>query len=307
MHIPETPILNEDLTADWSGLKRFRRRLMMPFYRIPDLGIAGLTPLKTHALITGFPRSGTTLLLAMMEYAYPRARHFGHEVSGWRAATFTRRNHELVISKVPRDIFRLHRLENFYANRTAQLKTILVVRDPRDILTSHHAGYDHLPYYIDFDRWREYYRYVIYHIRQGKNLLVRYEDFVADVPTHQAKIEQFIGHKADRPFEDFHKAQRTDFDTKPLNGVRPTDTKNVARWKHPKHTQRLHDILRHIPEFPQMLRELQYETDESWIESLPPPPAPTQTPASNSTTQTLPPYSPKPTPAPSQDKARNPV
>src|SRR5579863_2565680 len=100
----------ESIWDEWSTFKRLRRRLTSLPYRAVDSGLFGLKPLRTHIHICGYPRSGTTLLLLMMEYALPQARHFGREISAWRAATFEWRNHEVVLSKCPLDIFRLHRV-----------------------------------------------------------------------------------------------------------------------------------------------------------------------------------------------------
>src|SRR5580692_8967531 len=128
----------ESIWDEWKGFKRLRRRFRAAFYRLPDTGRFGLTPLRTHILICGYGRSGTTLLLMMIEQSLPKARSFGQEKSAWRAATFERRNHAVLISKTPRDISRLHRIRNFYKNRQAALKTIVMIRDPRDVLSSRH-------------------------------------------------------------------------------------------------------------------------------------------------------------------------
>src|SRR5690348_217375 len=100
--------------ASWPRLLQLERRLLMPLYRLPDTGLLGLTPLRTHILVCGFPRSGTTLLQLMLENSLPHARRFGREVGGWRAATYAWRNHAVLISKVPHDMFRLDPLRKFY-------------------------------------------------------------------------------------------------------------------------------------------------------------------------------------------------
>src|ERR1700759_582777 len=91
----------------WEPWGRIRRGVRAPFYRFPDTGLFGLTPLKMHVLICGFPNAGTTLLQLMLENGLPKARRFGRERAGWRAATYSRRNHELMISKQPQDLIRL--------------------------------------------------------------------------------------------------------------------------------------------------------------------------------------------------------
>ena len=52
----------ESIYPKGSALKAFRRRLLSPIFRISDTGFCGLHRLRTHIVICGFGRSGTTLL-----------------------------------------------------------------------------------------------------------------------------------------------------------------------------------------------------------------------------------------------------
>jgi hypothetical protein len=214
---------NETIWDEWKGFKGLRRRLRAVIYRLPDTGWFGLTPLRTHILICGYPRSGTTLLLMMMEYALPKARFFGREVAAWRAATFQWRNHAVVISKVPTDIFRLHRIRNFYKTRRAKLKTIIMIRDPRDVLSSHHPDTGREAYFMDFEQWKDVHTDVMRYRNDTDVMLLKYEDLVGDPGAVQARVDAFTGEKSERPYADAHKAKRSDFDTDPLNGVRAMD------------------------------------------------------------------------------------
>jgi hypothetical protein len=256
----------ESIWDEWGPLKRVRRQLSSVVYRLPDTGFFGLTPLRTHIHICGYPRSGTTLLLLMMEYALPRARHFGREISAWRAATFERRNHEVVISKCPLDIFRIHRVRNFYKGRRAKFRPIILIRDPRDALTSHHFSTGKERYFQDLDQWKEVTQYVQRYRNDPEVLLLRYEDLVSDPDAIQAKIDAFTGEASERRYADAHKEERKDFDGGPLNGVRPVDRRGIARWRRPQHRQRVEHVLREVPDFPQILIDLGYEHDASWVE-----------------------------------------
>lgn len=255
----------ETIYDQWPPFKRLRRRLFAPVFRVSDTGLFGLHRLRTHILICGYRRAGTTMLLAMMEYAMPGAKKFGQEVSGWRAATWCWRNHEVIVSKMPKDIFILGKMQNFYRGRRAKLKTIVLLRDPRDVLTSKHASHDRR-YFETLEEWRRVNAQCQLHRADPDVLLIKYEDLIADVPGMQRRIEAFTGEKVSRPFADFYKAGAEGFDTRPLNGLRPVDRKGVGRWMEPEHRERIEQILREAPEFPQMLIELGYEKDESWIE-----------------------------------------
>lgn len=250
----------------WSPWKRLRRRVRMAVFRLPDSGAFGLVPLRTHILICGFPRSGTTLLQLMLENGLPSSRHFGREVGGWRAATYCWRNHELLISKVPHDVFRLDPLRNFYAGRAASLRIILMVRDPRDVLTSVRKMGGPPGYVVGPERWRRHYRAFRRERLAPDVLEVRYEHLVRHPADEELRIEQFTGERAKVPFEAFHTIRRPDFDTSTLNGLRPLDQSPLDRWARPQHRARMERVLEDLPELPGALIELGYEQDTEWIE-----------------------------------------
>ena len=275
MHPPERPPSQiasissqkcEEIGADWPPLLRLERRLLMPLYRLADTGALGLTPLRTHILVCGFPRSGTTLLQLMLENSLPHARRFGREIGGWRAATYAWRNHPIVISKVPHDLFRLDALRNFYATRKATLKIILMLRDARDVLTSQRANGGPVGYCVSCDRWRSYYDAFVRERAAGDCLVVRYEDLVNEPDRQQYRIEQFTGETMQVRLSDFHAIPRPDFKIDTLNGVRPVETRLVARWRRDEHHRRIDNVLRELPELPEALIDLGYEPDSAWVE-----------------------------------------
>jgi Sulfotransferase domain len=254
---------NETIYSNWPALKRFRRRLIAPLFRFSDTGLLGLRKLRTHIVICGYQRSGTTLLLAMMEHALPEAKQFHKEISGWRAATWCWRNHEVMVSKVPRDILKLHQLRNFYRNRRAKIKAIVLVRDPRDMLTSNHTSHARR-YFQDLDEWKSLHAAFRAQKDQTDVLVIKYEELVADVPRMQKQIENFTGEKMARPFDEFHQNKKEEFDASALNGIRPVDRKGIGRWRAPEHRERIKEILQQVPDLPAILIELGYETDDSW-------------------------------------------
>ncbi len=257
---------------------------MASVYRFPDQGLFGLTPLQSHVLICGFPAAGTTLLQLMLENGLPQARRFGKEVGGWRAATYAWRNHPVVISKVPHDVFRLPALRAFYATRRARLRVLLMLRDPRDLLTArrpktgigaggcgrhaNEAGVE--DYCLSPEQWRKYWVAFCHNRRHPDAQVVKYEDLVADVGSEQRRIEGFVGHPMAVPFADCMTVERPDFDSTTLRGRRPVETSRVARWRNPDHAARLADVLHHLPELPTAVAELGYEPDARWAEPFRP-------------------------------------
>ncbi len=253
-----------DAFDHWAAWQKFRRGFQAPFYRLPDTGLFGLTPLRMHILICGFQASGTTLLQLMMENSFPQARRFGKERSGWRAATYSLRNHELLISKQPRDMLRLEPLKQFYKSRRAKLRIILMLRDPRNLLTTRASKDGTGPYGGSAAEWRTYYRAFCQQNEQPECLVVRYEDLVQNVTGEQERIERFIGRPIKMPFADFLTVDREDFDTHTLCGLRPLDTSRVSRWRQPAHADRLRDMLKQLPELPGELIKLGYEQNDDW-------------------------------------------
>lgn len=259
-------ILRTTIGEEWPLLKRLRRQIAMPLFRVPDTGLFGLHKLEMHILICGFPRSGTTMLQMMLENALPQAKRFGREVGGWRAATFSWRNHPLLISKVPHDVFRLQPLRNFYSKRSAGLKIVLMLRDPRGVLTSQRKTGGPAGYVVSSERWSRYYEAFVRHRVDEDVMEVRYENLVSEVEAEQARVEQFLDLKMSVPFCEFHRIERPDFDTSTLNGLRPIEQSLLARWAQPDHYGRIEQILAEIPQLPQALIDLGYERDQSWID-----------------------------------------
>ena len=247
----------------WPWVKRWRRRVLGACYRLPDTGWFGLTRLELHVVICGFPRSGTTLLQMALQYAHPQARGFRGETEGWRAASYCRRNHRVLISKVPSDLFELDRLRAFYAGRSARLRVLAMVRDPRDQLTSRHTLN---PLHLETCRtWRRFYQAFTEQRDQDDVQVVKYEDLVRDAASVQGQIEGFLGLSPGRRFDRFHTADWSGFDQFALNGLRPIDAAGVGRWREPQHAPRISAALRELPELPQALVDLGYESGDTWL------------------------------------------
>ena len=278
--LPEEGTPPGTIFDSWPACKRLRRKLISAVYRLPDTGLFGLTPLQSHVLICGFPAAGTTLLQLMLENGLPQARRFGREVGGWRAATYAWRNHPVVISKVPHDVFRLPALRAFYAGRRAQLRVLLMVRDPRDLLTArrpctgrgtggcgghaNQAGAE--DYCLAPHQWRRYWAAFCRNRRQADAQVVRYEDLVSDVAAEQVRIERFVGRPMAVPFAGCMSVDRPDFDATALRGRRPVDATGIARWRDPAHAPRLARVLAELPELPAAVADLGYAPDPRWAD-----------------------------------------
>jgi hypothetical protein len=228
-----------------------------------DRGWFGLRPLQTHVVICGFPRSGSTLLLLMAEACVADARIFGKQVDALAAAKQSLRNHPIMITKTPHDLFFADEIRNYYADRKAKARFIITVRDPRAVLTSINRGRDN-DYGLAPERWSSYYEHVQHVTASEDAVVVKYEDLVRRPDEVQGRLTQFIGWNCTCPFDQFHTRVPANFDVRFLNGLRPLDPNTIQSWRHERNRARLQQVLRELPELPDRLIEMGYESDTSW-------------------------------------------
>ena len=229
-----------------------------------ERGWLGLTPLQTHVVLCGFQRSGTTLLLLMAETCVSDAKMFGREARGYRMAQYLWRNHPVMITKHPGDIFWIDEIRAYYATRKPRTRFVVTTRDPRAVLTSFHARIGENQYFVTPERWRIFYEYYQYVRHFDDVITVEYADLVLHPQDVQKRLTDFIGWKVHRPFEQFHTAVPANFRTTALNGLRRLDPSALDRWKHSRHRDRIRHLLQEMPELPTRLIEMGYETDTSW-------------------------------------------
>jgi hypothetical protein len=229
-----------------------------------DSGWIGRTPLRMHLVVCGFPRGGTTLMSLMLQVAYKRAKAFRKERAAIRAAYLTDRNHALMISKRPDDIFYLDRLRAIYAHRRPSVRFLLMMRDPRAVLTSVHSSAKDR-YYVSPERWRATYDRVQANREKEDCLVVRFEDMITSIEGVQRAIQTFIGEEPDVPFDRYVDNVPQGFRSTALNGVRPLEAQAATKWRHPRHAPRLRSLLSELPELPDILIQLGYERDTAWV------------------------------------------
>jgi len=219
-------------------------------------------------VLCGFPRSGTTLFQALTRTCIDRIQTFRKERGALDAALFAVKRGSYLFTKRPPDLFQIEEIRNFYANRKTDLRLLLSCRDPRDVLTSFHEMQPG-EFFISPDVWRAYYEHWKWAEQLPDVLSVRYEDLIRTPREVEARMEQHVGWKTKRHFEEFHQHVPKNFDTRALNGVRPLDQATVQRWKNGKFHWRLRELVeRELPELPERLIQMGYESDDRWISEL---------------------------------------
>jgi hypothetical protein len=242
------------------GLKRLALDLI-------DTGLVGVPALRTHVVICGFVRSGSTLLQVMVESCVRGVKGFPRETRGLTMARSALRHHPVMITKRPADIFWMDEIRTFYAGRRPRVRFIVTIRDPRAMLTSMHPRTREQGYHVLRPKgWRDYtFEHYRYAIRFDDTAVVRYEQLVTDPMGVQRSLTEFIGWTVDHPFDRYHERARVPgWSAEVMNGFRPLDQTGVDKWRHPQHRDRIRQILDEVPDFPQVLIEMGYESDTRW-------------------------------------------
>jgi hypothetical protein len=259
--ITHTPVFRSSLSTSLRKLTQ----------RVVDSGLLGLTPLEKHVVICGFPRSGSTLLLLITECCIVNARTFGKGQPAIPTAERAFRNHRIMITKRPRDLFCLSEIRRHYGERAkrTQLRSIVTTRDPRAILTSRHAK-NPSAYYVEPARWLATYEAYQAERARPDVITVRFEDLIMSPGAVEAKLTDFIGWSLRRPFERYYEeASQKPLQsrlTQNLNGVRPLDPGSLAKWRQPIHRERIRQLLAEIPQLPEYLVEMGYEQNAEWVQ-----------------------------------------
>jgi len=239
-----------------------------------------LAAVTTQTVICGFSRSGSTLLYNMLRGTVADAEMPEREAG---ARQFAGRMDGDIVTKRPLDIFEIGRIEDAVAGRKA-LKVIVMLRDPRALMTSMHGGvageyfqgFDHC-FQLNADRLPSYFNPGIVDTERAvretlagrtETLAVRYEDLIAAPDRIQAQIADFTGLALNGDFRDVHRRPIAEKLTPQLNGVRALDASRVAGWSAPEHAARLLRQFRLAPELFDMLERWGYARDRRWFDAL---------------------------------------
>jgi hypothetical protein len=264
---PERPDFVDDWPFPRQGFFSFLRHGVKRLVNATvDKGWFGLHPLRTHVVLCGFQRSGSTLLQLIVETCVSDIRTFGTEYWAPAAVHYAFRNHPFMVTKAPQDIFCVDEVRAFYASRAVDPKFVVTIRDPRSVLTSVHVIPSQSPdgYFVEPKRWLAYYQHVRYAQQFGDVQTVEYNDLIARPADIQARLTEFIGWRVHLPFEQFHSEASPRFDQRGLNGLRPLESSRVDAWRQECHRERICRILRELPDLPEYLIEMGYESDTSW-------------------------------------------
>ena len=193
--------------------------------------------------VCGFPRSGTSMFYLMLRATVTKYQFFDQEMPADAATGNT-------ITKRPLDMYRNYRGK----------RAIILVRDPRSVLTSKHWSNPD-EYFVSADKCLRHKGLLAMWdaVKRKPGYRLHYEDVVADPDQIQYELGQEFGFEYSGWFSDFHKADIPMKLERPLNGIRPVD--NGHDWR--EHMPRIEDQFKRFPQLFDVLLEMGYEKDRS--------------------------------------------
>lgn len=213
-------------------------------------------------LISGCARSGTTLLVNLMQYFDDSLCIMDDEKMPSLYYNHDEGSTLFVIKKpahpyTSKQHFNLRKVLDHY-------KVIWLIRDGRDVITSK----NHLnEYHVPLERWI-YTNYQYQKHSSNKNmLLIRYEDLIKTPEAVMDNIGKFLNKKYSTDFVNFYTIM--DANSQMNVGIvpRPIDSNNFGKWRDKKHNQVFIDLANNKLKnmFCNLLIQLKYDSTMNWI------------------------------------------
>jgi hypothetical protein len=238
--------------------------------------------MERHIVITGQPRSGSTLLYNMLRHTLQGFGLFDAEVPAAGKLHLSGSH----CSKRPKDIFDTPNIMKVNRGRK-RIDLIVTIRDPRDVLTSRHnsvpddyfIGADYC-YFVPergkptlTDPGYLHIQKAILDVARGDLFpqgifLMKYEQLVSDPEGIQRLLATQLNLRFEGRFSEFHKQKLPTKLTKPLNGVRAVEIGRRRRWAAPEHRARIIDQFTRFPVLHDVVEGMGYEQDRGWFEEL---------------------------------------
>lgn len=234
-----------------------------------------------HIIVTGYPRSGTTMFYNMLRTSIKNYQFLDHE---YPASLGVGIDNENRITKRPLDIFFLEDIRN--NNKYGKdLSLLICIRDIRSIITSfqksvsddYFIGYDH-QYFVAPDGQISYSNPGIIAIHNAiisafsnpsfKKIIIKYEEVLKNPQQIQDILQKELGFEYLDVFENFYKNDIPQDLSWALNEIRPIDKTKIESWKKPKHVQRIKSQFTRCPALFDILIQYGYEKDRLWYEEF---------------------------------------
>ncbi len=209
--------------------------------------------------ITGAPRSGTTLMQALMAASYASIDAPKGEVRLWDRVP----RHGFVCTKNPNDTL----LAPLTLPLDPGLHFICMVRDPRDVIVSkHYSAPD--KYFTNLRVWREHARVVRKLKDHPRFHVVRYEDLVEHPDDVQSGLARAMGFLIRSAAFSAYKGEGAgdQVDVRAMNGAHAVDITRQGAWR--DHMGRVKQQIKIHGSIDSNLIDLSYENSSGWAEAM---------------------------------------
>lgn len=207
------------------------------------------------------PRSGTTLLHEIMITCFEIDGHCEHEQSIFLPYDY---RHEILLTKYPLQTPLMAPLLRVDPN----LWVVYLLRDPRDAVSSRSHRKDTRRYWSNLGLWHELHRAATWLMGHPRFVTVRYEELVSDPDAIQRELMRRMPFlRLRHPFSAFHLHARPSRDSlDALGSLRPIDRSSIGNWR--MHKPHLAAQLAQYGDLSELLVELGYEPDRTWLEEM---------------------------------------
>lgn len=228
---------------------------------------------KDPILIGGCARSGTTLLLSILD-AQPEVFCIPHETSLFtvrysRNKKLNKLLNKLAIrilisyykipktakrwcEKTPKNIQFIENIQNVLGKN---FKFVHIVRDGRDIITSRHPD-NPKKYWVPIERWVKDVKAGLKHKNHPNVFTLKYEDLVLDFKKTMKKLCKFL----DLPYEDsVNWLEKTGLKKSNawFNSAENVHAKSIGRWKKKEYKERIAEFMNN-EEAVKLLKDMGY-------------------------------------------------
>jgi hypothetical protein len=204
-----------------------------------------------RAIVTGCARSGTTMMIHLMQYFYNTKAVINDEVHPFDYDGYNHKDHILVIKK---PYLEPGNVEYFSLTELIQKGWFIIwmLRDGKDVICSKLLE----KYHVEPDRWIYANSKMLENLFSKQVIVVRYEKLVNQTHVEMLRIGKFIGQDFQTDFDEWWKNVNSE---NPMNtGMvpRPITSESIGNFKN--HTDRISAVAQN-QNFEKLLNILGYE------------------------------------------------
>jgi hypothetical protein len=228
---------------------------------------------KQPIVILAAPRSGTTLLLSILDafpniFAIPKQTYgfarWQNKSGKWFPQRIDRIYREIVKRKIPNNA-------NRWCEKTPRhiqyidkildsfphIKVIHIIRDGRDVVTSKHPLHRPDEYWVSVNRWVKDVKIGLKYANHPNVLTLKYEDLIFKFDKEIKKIAKFLDEDFTPTREEWILRTSVRESKHWRQPLRKLSAESIGRWKKKEHAQRVEDFMKH-PEAVKLMKKLNY-------------------------------------------------